>query len=1349
MADRIQQRRDTAARWTQFNPILLEGEVGYELDTDQYKVGDGVNAWNNLGYRGDPCVQKIGSSQTTAMSQKATTQQIGRNGIIVGPIHVEQISQSETGTSEKGVRITIIGTGAIFFDIMGGYRTIAKGVYEFKNAGGQYILLSSSDTEFEPVDLSVKGNGENVYPMAVEWSSISGLQLTGYPFFGLQWEGYWYPSSFLLGINGYENANWDIYDNRAVHTELLHNNNWRIVVEKTIQIIAPKGGYYELDAIEFEAEAGGIVYLSMSADKDIPVPNITTAEEGSAQQGTVKKLFFRQTQNRVTWPTATQNQFPLIGYITGTGAGTGIGTGTGLNSPSVFNSPFNFISSNERNLYVTRNDRSLELHWPGVNVLRRTNLDEEGNETANGYSIHNLTTTGQYKIITPWGEIQSLTTAISPVVNPGKAMVLSQGSSAQYVKPDLYAIVKNLPGVNTSPVVFTVVNISDLQTLGVPPEHILGMNIEGNWITRFKCLQFQEGNYGREEFIIVNQGAITRRNANAVTVIAKKCYVFDSRGGFAVVQDGTWDLGTDSMLMLSAKAETYESPKITLDDSSAGRQLYFVVISRDSILTVQTRDIIAFNWTWGYESKYPAFQITNAYAPLSTSPIQLLDWSNTLLRVKISGSVLNINSGQYISGTSDTTMEDANDKYSIVALSSSATEFLPITNETLGQTATAYPFRVTNWQEIIRLQKSPILLFAYNPTSNPYWLDNDMPFFVSMNTTYPLIANKNMAKGKGADVEGIRSIFFDGLLGAYLHMEGVSEFNLKDLWIDEVSVNGGSIVFTFGSFTNPTLENNGAGGIWINTYKRVAQAALVSSGPNLNIIHYELTPLNNSGLYGHLQFKRSLWNYFYNNSVGAHSWKAAEDGSDVFAALSIKNVQCNFNSGGNSDFTKNEERMIKGIMPPLTFNKSPLDLNVLSKLEKKDDDVTIVLVGDSISTNNGYASIYSDGAYRPPRMDEACFGALLHQFLAWKGQEYRRYDANTEQGGSTPMFTNNATTAQVLTYDLAWDWQSRGETNWYKLPSMVLTGTNVSVQFKIPAGMKRVGFIYRTDYLWAPNTTVTIAEGNSKARIRQDDGTLVEANGYSFSGQETDEIIHNPNGDLRKSVGQKRLNLWIDDISSDLTVTIQNVGDGRLDYWGVEMSPFDKMFYLINVSRGGHNVSTLQAFQQWDIIDRKPDLILMQCCMLNEGAFSVGARNTPQAIADIFKNWVVELAGQDFAPEIIPFVLFVANYSNTVDPTTGKYKCSVYGGQYVDVYKFYGYVQETLKTVGSKICFNFLNKFMDMAYRKAEIEQTNNILTSAIQASGQKGDTFTVDGVHFNDYGSEITYRLLREYLNI
>lgn len=76
MADRIQQRRDTKARWAEYNPILLEGEPGYELDTDQYKLGDGEHAWNDLPYRGYPCLQQTGQSTTTPMSQKAVTDEL-------------------------------------------------------------------------------------------------------------------------------------------------------------------------------------------------------------------------------------------------------------------------------------------------------------------------------------------------------------------------------------------------------------------------------------------------------------------------------------------------------------------------------------------------------------------------------------------------------------------------------------------------------------------------------------------------------------------------------------------------------------------------------------------------------------------------------------------------------------------------------------------------------------------------------------------------------------------------------------------------------------------------------------------------------------------------------------------------------------------------------------------------------------------------------------------------------------------------------------------------------------------------------------------------------------------------
>lgn len=50
MAVRIQMRRDSSANWTSNNPLLAEGEMGLELNTGRWKIGDGVNTWTALAY---------------------------------------------------------------------------------------------------------------------------------------------------------------------------------------------------------------------------------------------------------------------------------------------------------------------------------------------------------------------------------------------------------------------------------------------------------------------------------------------------------------------------------------------------------------------------------------------------------------------------------------------------------------------------------------------------------------------------------------------------------------------------------------------------------------------------------------------------------------------------------------------------------------------------------------------------------------------------------------------------------------------------------------------------------------------------------------------------------------------------------------------------------------------------------------------------------------------------------------------------------------------------------------------------------------------------------------------------
>lgn len=48
-----QLKRGYADRWIEVNPILRQGEPGFEIDTGKLKIGNGIDTWANLSYIGD------------------------------------------------------------------------------------------------------------------------------------------------------------------------------------------------------------------------------------------------------------------------------------------------------------------------------------------------------------------------------------------------------------------------------------------------------------------------------------------------------------------------------------------------------------------------------------------------------------------------------------------------------------------------------------------------------------------------------------------------------------------------------------------------------------------------------------------------------------------------------------------------------------------------------------------------------------------------------------------------------------------------------------------------------------------------------------------------------------------------------------------------------------------------------------------------------------------------------------------------------------------------------------------------------------------------------------------------
>jgi hypothetical protein len=89
----LQIRRDLLTNWVSNNPILASGEMGINLNTYQYKLGDGIKTWNQLPY--------AGITGPTGVAGSNISSSTGATGIIgsIGPTGIT----GPTGISATGV----------------------------------------------------------------------------------------------------------------------------------------------------------------------------------------------------------------------------------------------------------------------------------------------------------------------------------------------------------------------------------------------------------------------------------------------------------------------------------------------------------------------------------------------------------------------------------------------------------------------------------------------------------------------------------------------------------------------------------------------------------------------------------------------------------------------------------------------------------------------------------------------------------------------------------------------------------------------------------------------------------------------------------------------------------------------------------------------------------------------------------------------------------------------------------------------------------------------------------------------------------------------------------------------
>lgn len=112
----IQLRRDTSANWTSVNPILAEGEMGLETDTNKFKFGDGLTAWNSLSYFKSGNVDSVNGQTgvvTITLDSLANDQQMATIDSGITSSDVSQITTNQNAIGTLSSLTTTVKTDLV------------------------------------------------------------------------------------------------------------------------------------------------------------------------------------------------------------------------------------------------------------------------------------------------------------------------------------------------------------------------------------------------------------------------------------------------------------------------------------------------------------------------------------------------------------------------------------------------------------------------------------------------------------------------------------------------------------------------------------------------------------------------------------------------------------------------------------------------------------------------------------------------------------------------------------------------------------------------------------------------------------------------------------------------------------------------------------------------------------------------------------------------------------------------------------------------------------------------------------------------------------------------------------
>ena len=168
MANRFQNRSDSSANWTSANPILGQGEMGFEIDTQKTKMGDGSTAWNSLLYwhgKGQTLPINTTGGTTVLSEAQGMVTNIKVTGTPISPVIIQVPLNMSSFIAENA-------QGASAYSLT--FQTATQVVTAPTVSVGTHTVLYSDDIDCEHTVTAGAGSGDMI--LASD-QTVTGLKI--------------------------------------------------------------------------------------------------------------------------------------------------------------------------------------------------------------------------------------------------------------------------------------------------------------------------------------------------------------------------------------------------------------------------------------------------------------------------------------------------------------------------------------------------------------------------------------------------------------------------------------------------------------------------------------------------------------------------------------------------------------------------------------------------------------------------------------------------------------------------------------------------------------------------------------------------------------------------------------------------------------------------------------------------------------------------------------------------------------------------------------------------------------------------------------------------------------------